>query len=560
MIRRKLIVMMLMIVSISSFAQAPKWAKNAAKSLFTLTTFKQDGSILSSSNGFFVSDNGECVSNFEPFTGAYSASIVDANGKKYNVVEMLGANDMYDVAKFKVDAKTSPVDIATGKEAEGSQIWLMPYSIKRDGNTVQGTIRKSELFGESNVYYTFSLKAPDNAVSCPIFNQSGQAIALLQKPATSTDTLTYGISAAMAAAMKTNGLSVNDVALRTTNIKIAMPDDHDQANIFVLMTGNTGDSLKYVNVVNDFIEKFPEATEGYTYRAQQESDANNFTAANNDMLTAIKMAKDKAEAHYSFSKLIYQKELTKPNTPFADWNLDRSLEEASKAYAINKLPMYQYQQALVYFAQKKYDDAYNIYTQLFNSPLRNASLFYEAARCKEMAKAPIENIIALVDSSVNCYSQPYVKEAAPYLLARAQYKEQAGKYREAVSDYNEYEKVMIAEVNDKFYYTREQAEVKGKLYQQAINDISTAITKNPTEAIYYAEQGSLQLRVNLVAEAEKSAQDCIKIDPKYADGYLVLGLAQVHQNKKAEGIANFNKAKELGSDQAEALIKKYSGN
>ena len=102
MIRRKLIVMMLMIVSISSFAQAPKWAKNAAKSLFTLTTFKQDGSILSSSNGFFVSDNGECVSNFEPFTGAYSASIVDANGKKYNVVEMLGANDMYDVAKFKV--------------------------------------------------------------------------------------------------------------------------------------------------------------------------------------------------------------------------------------------------------------------------------------------------------------------------------------------------------------------------------------------------------------------------------------------------------------------------
>ena len=69
---------------------------------------------------------------------------------------------------------------------------------------------------------------------------------------------------------------------------------------------------------------------------------------------------------------------------------------------------------------------------------------------------------------------------------------------------------------------------------------------------------SLQLRVNMIDEALKTAERCVEIAPNYSDGFLLLGLAQVKKGQKGEGIANLQKAKELGNEQADALIDKYS--
>ena len=42
---------------------------------------------------------------------------------------------------------------------------------------------------------------------------------------------------------------------------------------------------------------------------------------------------------------------------------------------------------------------------------------------------------------------------------------------------NDYEQLMAAQVNDRFYYLRFQAEVNGRLFQQALNDIDKALQK-----------------------------------------------------------------------------------
>ena len=68
----------------------------------------------------------------------------------------------------------------------------------------------------------------------------------------------------------------------------------------------------------------------------------------------------------------------------------------------------------------------------------------------------------------------------------------------------------------------------------------------------------MELKVNMPEDAGKTAELCIKVAPEYSDGYLILGLAQMRLNKKQEGLANLEKAKELGNPQAQALIDKYS--
>ena len=58
-------------------AAQPAAVKNVAKSVFTLTTFRADGSLLASSHGVFVSETGEAVSDLKPFLGAARAVVID---------------------------------------------------------------------------------------------------------------------------------------------------------------------------------------------------------------------------------------------------------------------------------------------------------------------------------------------------------------------------------------------------------------------------------------------------------------------------------------------------
>ena len=226
------------------------------------------------------------------------------------------------------------------------------------------------------------------------------------------------------------------------------------------------------------------------------------------------------------------------------------------ATSSNPLPVYRQLEANILYAQKKYDEAFQIYQELTNSNLRNAEIFYSAAKCKEMLK-DTTSMLAMLDSTMTFYTKPYLKEAAPYLWARAEARGNAGKYRDAVSDMNEYEELMKATVNDNFYYVRHLTEIKGRLYQQALNDINRAIQMNPQELLYYAEKASLEVRVGKYDDAISTAQECINLNAENSDGYLFLGLAQCLKGNKTEGIKNLQKAKDLGDTQAEALIEKY---
>ena len=103
----------LLFAALSTFAQ-PGWVKNASRSVFTLKTFAADGSLIASSNGFFTGANGEAVSNFTPFKGATRAIVIDAQGKELQVAGIMGANDMYDVVKFRVNGnKTQPLALSS---------------------------------------------------------------------------------------------------------------------------------------------------------------------------------------------------------------------------------------------------------------------------------------------------------------------------------------------------------------------------------------------------------------------------------------------------------------
>lgn len=545
----------LLLSALSIFAQ-PSWVKNASRSVFTLKTFAADGSLIASSNGFFTGTNGEAVSNFTPFKRASRAVVIDAQGKELQVAGIIGANDMYDVVKFRVNSsKTQPLALSSTITPVGSEVFLLPYHELKAVKS--GPVRKAETFMGDNPYYTVALSMEENQVSCPLLNAAGQVIGMMQQPAVLGDSLSYAVSASFADSLKLTGITFHNETMKLTQVKKLLPTDIKEAALVLYFSGSQVDSAEYVSLIHDFIQQFPNAPDGYTYRAQQEMAAGNFAAAERDMEQALKFSEAKDDTHYIYARMIYNKEVYQSAQPYTGWSLDKALQHIQAANSINPQPTYRQLEGDIRFAQQHYDEAYEIYNSLLSTNLRSPEIFFAAARCKEMQKDTTA-MLALMDSTINMYSKPYLKEAAPYIWARAEARRNAGRYREAISDMNEYESLMTATVNDNFYYIRHQVEIQGHLYQQALNDINRAIQMNSNEILYYAEKASLEIRVGLYDQAIATAKECISLDPQNSDGYLFLGLAQCLKGQKPEGIRNLQKAKELGDTQADALIEKYN--
>ena len=526
--KKRIILIILAVLPLLAMAQ-PSWVKKATKSVFTLKTFAEDGSLIGSSNGFFTSANGDAVSNFTPFKGAARAVVIDASGKEMPVISIVGVNDMYDVVKFRVSGKTQPLTISTGTTSVGSRVWLLPY---HEVKAVPiGIVRKAQTFQNEYEYYTVAMTMPSNTVSTPLINQAGQVIGMMQQPASDKDTLSYAVSARFADSLKISGFGMNEATLLQTKIKKELPDDVKEAVLALYMAQTRQDSAAYAALVEDFILKFPKAADGYLYRAQLKTGNNDFAGAESDMELMIKNATDKDDAHYNYARMIYNKNIFQANQTYDNWSLDKALDEIRLANTLNPQPMYRQMEGNILFAQKKYAEAYDIYIQLTSTNLQSSELYFSAARCKEMLKDTTA-MLALMDSTMNTFTKPYLKEAAPYLWARAQARIGAKKFREAVADMNDYEELMKANVNDNFYYIRHQAEVEGRLYQQALNDITRAIVMNPKETFYYAEKASLEIRVGKYDDAIATAKECLSVDPNDSDGYMFLGVAQCLKGNK----------------------------
>ena len=537
-------------------AQPDKWVKKASKAVFTLKTFNADGSLIGSGNGFFITADGVAVSSYTPFRGAAKAVVIDAMGKEYEVKSIIGANDVYDIAKFRVDATKCQTLRTAPAAVENTSLWLLPYNAKNAYSCTAAKVKSVQKVQNDYDYYTLEATAPENTVGCPYLNANGEVVGIQQQSSSDDNTTQYAVGAAFATGLKMTGLSLNDPALKATSIKKDLPDELDQAILTLYLASTLGDAQSFVGLVDDFIAKFPQAPDGYSYKAQIMAAQDNYPEADKYMKLAIDNATDKAEARYNYAKMMYQNLIYFYDSASHAWSYEQALEQAEQAVALDPQLPYLTQKAQLLFACKRYADSYAAFQDVIGKGGRTAECFYGAARCKEQLNDTTA-CLALLDSAVATFSKPYLKEAAPYIYARAQALAESGKYRLAVNDYNEYENLMISQVNSEFYYIRSQVEVKARLFQQALNDLDKAIDKSPDILLYRSEKASLQIRVHLLDQAIETASECIRLFPDASDGYLFLGLAQCLNNNKAQGVGNLLKAKDLGDAQADVLIEKY---
>lgn len=558
--------LLLFFLAQGSMAQTPKWVEKAKRAVFSVVTYDKSDKMLNTGNGFFVSEDGLALSDYSLFKGAERAVVITAEGKKMPVSTILGANDMYDVIKFRVaitEKKVPALVVAKTTPAVGTDAWMLPYSTQKSIACVSGKVKEvSKVAGEYH-YYTLGMQMKDKMVSCPVMNVEGQVFGIAQK-SSGLDTVTtcYAAGAAFAMAQKISALSLGDAALKSIGIRKGLPDTEDQALVYLFMASSSLSSEDYGKLLDDFIRQFPANTDGYLrranyYVAKAKDNQSWFDKAVVDLNQALKVAQKKDDVYYNIGKLMYAYQLSKPEKTYKDWTYDTALKNVRQAFAIDPLPIYVQLEGDILFAQQDYAGALAAYEKVNVSNMASAGTFFSAAKTKELLKAEPKEILVLMDSCISRCPQPITADFAPYLLERAQINMNAGQPRKAMLDYDAYFKAVNGQVNDVFYYYREQAALKARQYQRALDDIAKAVELNPADLTYQAENAVVNLRVGRYEKAIEILNGILKNNPKYGEAYRLLGLCQVQLKKTDEACANFKKAKELGDPNVDELIKKY---
>ena len=549
-----------------SMAQTPKWVEKAKRAVFSVVTYDKNDKMLNTGNGFFVSEDGLALSDYTLFKGAKRAVVITSEGKQMPVSLILGANDMYDVIKFRVaitEKKVPALIVAKTAPAVGADAWMLPYSTQKSIACVTGKVKEvSKVAGEYH-YYTLGMQMKDKMVSCPVMNAEGQVFGIAQK-SSGIDTVTtcYAAGAAFAMAQKISALSLGDAALKKIGIRKGLPETEDQALVYLFMASSSLSGDDYEKLLDDFIRQFPANADGYLrranyYAAKGKDDQAWYDKAVADFNQALKVAQKKDDVYYNIGKLMYAYQWSKPEKTYKDWTYDTALQNVRQAIAIDPLPIYIQMEGDILFAQQDYAGALAAYEKVNASNIASPATFFSAAKTKELAKGDPKEVVALMDSCIARCPQPITADFAPYLLERAQMNMNAGQPRNAMLDYDAYHTAVKGEVNDVFYYYREQAALKARQFQRALDDIVKAIEMNPTDLTYQAEHAVVNLRVGRYEEAIQILNNILKADPKYAEAYRLLGLCQIQLKKTDEACGNFKKAKELGDPNVDELITKY---
>ena len=132
------------------------------------------------------------------------------------------------------------------------------------------------------------------------------------------------------------------------------------------------------------------------------------------------------------------------------------------------------------------------------------------------------------------------------------------KFKEAKAEFETANNEQGLRDADVYYYIYQcMKNLKAKRAELLV-PLDSATAVNPDAVIYQAEKLLLLIRMNRAADAVNVGQYVVGKYPQYAEGHGLLGLALCYAKRKNEGLAELEKARELGYAKADEYIQLFS--
>ena len=558
--RHLILTSVLLFAAMAAGAKTPKWVKSNRNAVCQIIAYNAEGKETGRTTGFLIDKDGTGITGYELFSEAASAVCIDPKGVTRNILYITGANRIYDVVKFKVipDRQMVTLRMAETSAVQGEQLYMLPYSQEKSIQPATFTVGKTSGMADGYTYYTLSGDMQAGADGCPLLNADGFVVGIMQH-SIDTDTCNYAADSRYAGSLAiSSALTMNDDNYRSLAFPKALPDTEEQALVYLYMN-QAGDSITYSKLIDRFIAQYPDSPDGYMKKGSfliYGTDTTKYDEGIANLDKAVAISEKKDATLYEYAMLIYTTLTSAPKTRINGWTLDTALDKISQAVQISREPAYLQLQGNILYSLEKFPEALSCYQELNKSSIASPETYYYTSVIKGRMELEPDDIIATLDSAVNFYGRPYTSKVAPFILERATTKENLERYRDAVLDLNEYEQIIgLAGLSAEFYYYREQIEIKGRMYEQALKDIDRAVYLSPEDLGLILEKASLLLRVGMVEDATPIMKELVGNNPDNTDCLRLYGICLMRSGKNSEARPLFQKAAELGDDLAEQLLK-----
>lgn len=538
-----------------------------ARAVFNVFTYRADGTLIGNTYGFFTQEDGTGITSYQLFVGAARAEVIDARGDKYEVSRILGASSTMDILKLRITTQ-KPTEFLklSGTSAEiDAPLLLVNYSTKKKAAPTGIRVTGASAFNGFK-YYDITAANSDLNVGCPLVNAQGEAVAIVQKNVGNDKKTACALDARAADSLNISTMSALNSDLVRLEIPRALPSNEKDALSYIYMLRNASEHIQLA-ALNDFIAAYPENADGYVNRAEFYNEAKKYDEADADIASAMEKALQPTsvtkqhEVCHAYSKLLCARALAASDDSM-NGLYELALAEEKHAYELEPSPLYLQQQAEIQILMARYDDAVETLKRFNATDFATPESFYRVAQVLEVTNADSLALLAALDDVISHLEKPYEKNvnAPRYFFTRAMQRQRCGMYRESVMDLNEYEKIVGPQrLTHNFYFTREQAERKSRMFQQALDDVRSAQARaEGNDYNYYRlEETSLLVQVQLYDEAITCGEDLMKVAADEGYLYRLLAIAYGEKGNKKKAQEYLQRAASLGEEGLDTLLQKY---
>jgi len=546
-----------------SHAQQPNATQQA---VVRVVTFDEKGDTLHTTYGYFASPTAEVVAPYAAFRGATRAVVTDVKGRQAEVQRIVAASDNYDMVRVTTAMPTKKLPFLTRSNVVGTvgTMWQQTFfSNEKQAQLLNTTVLAVDA---NNTLPYYTLNAPNEVqyVGCPIMD-NGQVVAIAQRNILDKAQGICAISAAVADSFKVNAASALNSDFNAIRMPKQLPttSENDAYSYFFMMLRTQRDSLQVLPLIKDFAATYPKNGAAMLDIASYYARQRNYAEADAWLQRRLTLGGEGLDVVYNTqSQLIYEKALA-DSVNYPSWNFDAALKASEKSYAVQPKPAAMLQQGVILYSMKRDAEALEKFKTYNTTAAASPQSHYFAAQVLIRMQAQDSVIVAELDSALARAEKPYKGgDVAAVLELRAYYYDKLGNARAAVLDYNDYEQIVGSQrLSAQFFAIRAALAEKARIYQVALDDYSTAISRASTKEEredYRINRALLCLRVQLWEDAISTAQQVIAENPQVADAYKIIGVAYGEQKNRARALEYLTKAQQMGDQNATTLLQKYS--
>lgn len=533
--------------------KVPSGVKSASSAVCKIITYDTAGKLKSSSNGVFVSNGGVCVTDYKNLVGADSLVVMTKDGKKYQLKYVNGVDDIYDIARLTaIMKKSSFVQLSDAPVTVGTPVYVVMYSSSKTPSVVNGKVSEISSAKDGDKYYTLDIKLPESAVSCPVVSEDGKLIGIAQK--SEEDGKAYACGVKMTEKMGFDAFMFTNLVASSVSLIKKLPATENDAQVALMMGISNIPESDYLKYLHQFMEMYPDSPYSYESLAKYYATKDQELADENIKEACQKYQKED-EQHYAMAKFIYTNLENMKGTK--GYEVADAYREIDDAISINPLPLYYQLKGELEYSENKFSEAKESFGRVISSNLCTYPAVADYIELNRKCGADYDEQIMLVDSLMETKKDILGNDTLNLIYTKAVYLDGVGKYAEALRYLNIFSAGFNEKMSDEFFYYREQVAMRGKRYQQAMNDILKARELAPDNLVYMVEHAGLCIIAGNYNEALVLLGQCLAKEPDNVDINRLTGLAMLQVGRKEEACKHLKKASDAGDETAKRLLEMY---